>query len=195
MVLFAATAAAGTGQKEADVVVYFHHGSESAAIIRPAENQAAAMLAGAGIDVAWRAGAAHPEGDAEIIEVRLTEGKAASYHPGALAWATLGVQTGTRVEILYDRVRDSGSPADVPGILAHVLVHEITHVLEGVERHSADGVMKARWTVADFRAMRRPLPFAEEDVQLLHAWAERHNRTVLAGIRLKAAYSKTDRLP
>jgi hypothetical protein len=28
-------------------------------------------------------------------------------------------------------------------LLAHVMAHEITHVLEGIDRHSSEGVMKA----------------------------------------------------
>ena len=38
-------------------------------------------------------------------------------------------------------------------LLAHVLVHEITHVLEGVDRHTGQGVMKARWTEDDLALM------------------------------------------
>jgi hypothetical protein len=54
-------------------------------------------------------------------------------------------------------------------LLAHVLAHEITHVLERTDRHSADGVMKAHWNLLDFTKMVwRPLPFAVEDVELIH---------------------------
>lgn len=53
-------------------------------------------------------------------------------------------------------------------VLAHVLVHEITHILEGIDRHSESGVMKAQWTVEDYRAMAdKPLPFAAIDVDLI----------------------------
>jgi hypothetical protein len=58
----------------------------------------------------------------------------------------------------------------VRSAMAHVLVHEITHLLEGVDRHSATGIMKARWSEGDYFEMRRkPLPFAQEDVNLIHA--------------------------
>jgi hypothetical protein len=50
--------------------------------------------------------------------------------------------------------------------LAHVMVHEIGHVLEQMQRHSENGVMKARWSAADIKRMERdPLPFAPEDVE------------------------------
>jgi len=54
-------------------------------------------------------------------------------------------------------------------ILAHVMTHEITHVLQGIERHSATGVMKARWDAKDFLNMTfSPLPFTVDDIDLLH---------------------------
>ena len=180
--LLAAGAAAGSAAetREPDVVVYFHHGSESAAIIGSAEARAQRMLASVGISVAWRLGTADYHGRAEVIEAVLTERAAKDFRPGSLACATLGVQAGIRIEILHNRVRAAGPPAAVPSMLAHVLVHEITHVLEAVSRHSESGVMKAHWDTDDFRNMRGPLPFAAEDVSLIHAWSERHNRTLLA---------------
>ena len=52
------------------------------------------------------------------------------------------------------------NPNGGPSVMAHVLVHEITHVLEGVARHSGTGVMKARWDDRDYFEMRRkPRPF------------------------------------
>jgi hypothetical protein len=54
-------------------------------------------------------------------------------------------------------------------LLAHVIAHEIAHVLEGIDRHCAEGVMKAVWSERDYERMRRgPLPFAPEDVDLMH---------------------------
>jgi hypothetical protein len=56
-----------------------------------------------------------------------------------------------------------------PSVLAHVLVHEITHVLEGIDRHSATGIMKDRWDDNDYFEMRRkPLRFAQKDVDLIY---------------------------
>jgi hypothetical protein len=53
-------------------------------------------------------------------------------------------------------------------ILAHVLTHEITHVLQEIDRHSATGVMKARWDAKDFLDMTfSPLPFTSNDIDLL----------------------------
>jgi hypothetical protein len=50
------------------------------------------------------------------------------------------------------------------------MVHEITHLLQGVTRHSDTGVMKARWTGTDFGGMRvTPLPFTRQDVELIYS--------------------------
>ena len=53
-------------------------------------------------------------------------------------------------------------------LLAHVLVHEITHVLQPTPRHSTEGVMKARWTKDDISSMMwGPMPFTSEDINLI----------------------------
>lgn len=58
----------------------------------------------------------------------------------------------------------------VAPVLSHVLVHEITHILQGAARHSEKGVMKARWTSDDLVQMsRKPLGFEREDIDLIHA--------------------------
>ena len=53
-------------------------------------------------------------------------------------------------------------------LLAHVLTHELTHVLERSNHHSEVGLMKGRWEVADFVAMRRGvLPISSDDALFL----------------------------
>jgi hypothetical protein len=53
------------------------------------------------------------------------------------------------------------------------MVHEITHVLQGIARHSDSGVMKANWSGEEFQRMRyKSLPFTEEDVVLTHRGLE-----------------------
>jgi len=54
-------------------------------------------------------------------------------------------------------------------VLAHVMVHEIAHVLQGVCRHSDSGIMKAEWSPRELREMSfKALPFAREDVGLIY---------------------------
>ena len=78
-------------------------------------------------------------------------------------------------------------PNQVHAVLAHVLVHEITHILQGLSRHSESGVMKARWDSQDFAQMSwKPLPFTAEDVDLIQrGLAARDARSLLASNRVQ----------
>lgn len=176
--------------RKPDVVVYFHSGSLGPEIVGIAEQEASRMFAGVGVSIIWRLGVPKPHDDAEVVEAVLEARAPAGFMAGALASATLGVDSGTRIQIFYDRVQASASPEGVPAILAHVLVHEITHILEGVNRHSGYGIMKARWEQNDFWSMRKQLPFAPEDIALIHAWAMRHaaNRRTHAGDEGRSAF-------
>ena len=65
-------------------------------------------------------------------------------------------------------MRNADRPYATAMLLAHVLVHEITHILEGVNWHSEVGVMKAHWTADDLmQMMYKPLPFDPQDVLLI----------------------------
>jgi hypothetical protein len=66
------------------------------------------------------------------------------------------------------------APQDAPQLAmarayAHVIVHEITHILQGVARHSETGIMKATWTRDDFMRMQTtPLAFSADDIEMIH---------------------------
>ena len=50
-----------------------------------------------------------------------------------------------------------------------MLAHEITHILEGISRHSKSGIMKAQWDDAErYRMWSEALAFAQVDVELIH---------------------------
>jgi hypothetical protein len=54
-------------------------------------------------------------------------------------------------------------------LLAHVLAHEITHVLQGGDRHSETGIMQAHWTAKEIgRMASNPLSFTPEDIELIN---------------------------
>ena len=152
----------GSVQAEQRVTVYVQDG----AIVRGqtlgrAEGLAGEMFANAGVRINWRVG--HPKGEA--ITVGMSD-VPSSYHPGALAFA-LPYQ-GFHITVFYDRIHKGFAPDLASALLAHVLVHEITHILQGVDRHSDTGVMKAHWTTADYAQMlARPLPFTDWDVELI----------------------------
>jgi hypothetical protein len=69
--------------------------------------------------------------------------------------------------VFVDRIEGMSTPSEV---LAHVMVHEITHLLQGFSRHSATGVMKERWTSGDFGEMRwRELALTPLDIELIYS--------------------------
>jgi hypothetical protein len=177
------TSGAAAGKREPNLVVYFHAGSVSPEIVGTAEQLASQMMENVGVILTWRLGTPNYRGNAEVLDAVLTETVPEERMPGALAFATLGVQSGTRIEVFYNRVRASGPPEAVPFILAHVLVHEITHILEGVDRHSDYGVMKSYWNQDDLHNIRESLQFAPEDLVLIRDWAARHENSVMtAGV-------------
>jgi len=89
---------------------------------------------------------------------------------GALAYAS--PYEGTHIVVLYERVRlQCGCACE---LLAYVLVHEITHMLEGISRHSESGIMKEHWDLADYKRIRsKTLAFAAADVELIHLGLDR----------------------
>lgn len=74
----------------------------------------------------------------------------------------------TRIVLLYDRVLSAAGPDLAPALLGHVLAHEIVHILQGVNAHSASGLMKPHWDRRDYEDMQRaPLPFTQVDLTLI----------------------------
>jgi hypothetical protein len=127
------------------------------------------MFASVGINIVWHAcGPVHQPGLS--INVLLTSGEAGEDSSGPLAEAYPFAGSTGHVSVRYDRVHNSaGVSKDLePLLLAHVLVHEITHVLQCLDRHADAGVMKAHWTSEDYYDMRwKPLTFTPEDIELL----------------------------
>jgi hypothetical protein len=73
---------------------------------------------------------------------------------------------GIHIEIFYDRVRTRAVATD--RLLAHVMVHEITHMLQGSDYHAERGMMSARWTPMDYWRMElTTLPFTPADLLLI----------------------------
>jgi hypothetical protein len=71
-------------------------------------------------------------------------------------------------------------------VLGYVLVHEITHILEGISRHSESGLMKAHWDKADFFYMRgNALRFAQEDIKLIYLGLEGRSHTSMLALNRK----------
>jgi hypothetical protein len=160
---------------ECTVTVYVRAGSSWSAMLGRAEMQAAGMFRKIGVAVRFRNGAdrVNASDDGCGAPIVLTMGSQAgdqrsSEH--ALAYATPYSKSGTCIHVFLDRVAPGRNPYFETVLLAHVLVHELTHVLESVDRHSEEGIMKARWDSRDQELMKaHPLPFAAIDVELIHA--------------------------
>ena len=86
---------------------------------------------------------------------------------GALAYAL--AYEGVHIAVMFDRIKmRGGGPTLISTLLAHVVTHEIAHLLQGISRHTATGVMKAHWDAKDIAAMAQaPLPFSSEDIDLI----------------------------
>jgi len=129
-----------------------------------AQELAARMFAGVGISLEWRACEPAGESSQAPIVVELASGMPQDLKSGVLGYAM--VHQGRRVTVFLDRIETMERPEPV---LAHVIVHEITHIVQGVCRHSDTGVMKAHWTVRDLVEMPfKPLLFTQEDLMLLY---------------------------
>ncbi len=104
------------------------------------------------------------------VVIYLATDKPASFHPGAPAYSIPYAQSGVRITVFYDRVLDSrrDNMSLSAAFLGHILAHEITHVLQGIARHSETGLMKSEWSSADRDQIKvAPLPFAPEDIELI----------------------------
>jgi hypothetical protein len=137
-----------------------------------AQSQAIAseMYAGIGVRIDWRQGLGGCPPQA--IQISLIHFTRPTLLPGALAYAL--PYEGTRIHVFYDRIAAHGRDL-LPYLLAHVMAHEIAHTLQGISRHSEQGVMKAQWTEDDYeRMMRKPLEFTTKDIDLIHRGLAAH---------------------
>ena len=74
-----------------------------------------------------------------------------------------------QVVLFYPQLKKRTTLDGLASLLAHVLVHEITHILQKVNRHSLKGIMKTNWDETDYRKMEfSGLGFTEEDIELIH---------------------------
>jgi hypothetical protein len=129
---------------------------------------AAKMFAGAGVRIEWHG---HTPNSGQLPAGAVVIGLA-SHTPESLlpsAFALALPYEGVHITVFWDRVERKTCRATAHLVLAHVLVHEITHLLQRMERHSESGVMKACWTGEDYSEMTlKGLPFTPEDIDLIH---------------------------
>ena len=145
------------------------------------ESIAAEVFARIGIQIEWLHPRRCPAPFPGLIVIQISTGAPAARFPGALAYARLAENT---VEVFFNRIADTVPSVRVPTVLGYVLAHETAHILEGVGRHSDEGLMKASWSSGDFaRMFSGPLQFTPEDVQLIRAGAMTFRRPALNAAR------------
>ena len=133
--------------------------------MKPAQQMASEMFAAIGVTLNWHEGTAGCP--SEAIRISLIVRTPSALRPGAFAYAE---PYEDHICLFYDRVAEMKPVFLIPHWLAHVMVHEIGHVLQQSTRHSAGGVMKAYWTREDFDSMMwKPLPFTNEDINLIES--------------------------
>ena len=156
------------GARAADVTVFVT--GDAAGWNYLTKSAVRSLFHSAGITVDWQG----PETPAAGVPptwlpVEFTDRTPDDIFPGALAvsYPYAGCRKG--ITVFLDRIR-----LLAPGLLresallASVLVHEITHVIQGVDRHSPEGLMKAHWDGDDRTAIfQRRLGFLPEDVLLV----------------------------
>jgi hypothetical protein len=141
-------------------------GGTHPAEVTAAGASASTLFRSAGVKLDWHTSRACQSQSDQSIMVTLSTDTPKTFHPGALAYAL--PYEGVHIQVFYDRIAQS-TPELLPHLLALVVVHEVTHILQGIDRHSASGIMKAQWSTYDFTLMKRDqLRFTDFDVDMIH---------------------------
>ena len=157
--------AAEAGRTEARSVTVCTSGYAAVPDAYAAQKMASKIFSTVGVEIEWPAPGSCPTFSG-VIKISFTDRAPKAASAGALAYAR--PHEGTHIVVLYERVKGMQSGC-TPQLLAYVLVHEITHILQAISRHSESGIMKAHWDPADYEKMRRKtLGFTAYDVDLIH---------------------------
>jgi hypothetical protein len=135
-------------------------------VVAQAEDITAHIFAGIGIHLEWYHDNRHCKTPPpEFLNVVMSSAPE-SQQPGVLAYSHL--HNNPYIEVFYNRVLHIAEPPSVPKLLAHVLAHEIAHLLEDTGRHSDAGIMKAHWNQSDISHMAfEPMSFTAVDASLI----------------------------
>jgi hypothetical protein len=149
----------------ADVAAYLAPGGRACPY--QAKKMVTAIFKGAGVTIEWRSpkeASVNPRGI--LLRIDLAHDTPALRMPGALAVSYPFDRCRKGITVFLDRLRSLTRDDYLESeLLAYVLVHEITHVIQGLDVHTEEGIMKARWSPADLAAIfRQGLSFAPEDL-------------------------------
>jgi hypothetical protein len=144
--------------------------AEGTALTAGSKQTASEVLRKAGVTIAWQRPGPQASGVPRTwVRIQLVEGTSNERPAEVLAVSYPYARCSQDITVFLDRIRSvSHGFANESTLLAYVLAHEITHVIQGIDRHSQSGVMKARWTEKDRAAIfERRLGFEDVDVQLM----------------------------
>jgi hypothetical protein len=147
-------------------------------LVHHAETIAASMFAEIGVRIVW-----HPDRSCppDAIRISFSDRTDRNFRSEALAYAL--PYEATHIQVFYDRLRHHPT-SQQPVLLAHVLVHEITHILQGVSRHSASGIMMAQWSAIEYADMAfEPLRFTDEDIALIRTGLQARESRLIAAVK------------
>jgi hypothetical protein len=125
------------------------------------------MFAAIGIRLEWNYQSAESAQDAVAIQVRFVKDVAG--HPNAMAFSN-PFDPAPVITVMYDRIVAATPRGQVTNsaVLAHVLAHEIGHILQRTNAHSPEGIMKTNWQRDEFSRMAyRPLTFLPADADMM----------------------------
>ena len=162
-----------SARREQTVLVQLDNGYVSNQMVTLAESVAQLILSPARIRLKWSNTSSFApkvrECAAQTLAIQLDAESPSGSRPGILGYAQPFAPSGTRIHIFWDRIVTGYKQGERCYVLGHVMAHEITHVLQGVELHSDTGLMKARWNVWDVGEMtHRYLSLTDDDIDLIH---------------------------
>jgi hypothetical protein len=155
-----------------DVHVFLVPSAVPLNVVLNAKASAASMFQSIGVRIIWDRRDEPTAAEGIHVRIEISDHSRRDSHPEVLAYAHPYGSYPRSITILHDRIEELAFPSHrlEQSLLAHVLVHEITHVLQGISRHSDRGVMKSHWGPTEYSLMQlKPLPFTPTDVDLI--WA------------------------
>ena len=126
-----------------------------------------------GVAIRWEG--VRSQGPFPRIQIEMRDRTPPDFMPGAMAYAL--PYEGTHIVVFYDRI---ASNPDSAYLLAHVIAHEIGHVLEVSPAHSQTGIMKSSWNFDEKAEMRfRSLGFDQTSaVRIRNGAIDRELRSI-----------------
>jgi hypothetical protein len=143
-----------------------------------AESVTSAIFANIGFRVEWKGDVRLCTSERGDIQIYVLEKATKNVSSDALGYA-MPFQ-GSIIVVFADRLRMYATQTLRWSYLAgYVMAHEIAHLLQGLSRHSATGIMKASLDRQDVeKCFRHSMTFADEDIQMIRTGFEVRMRTL-----------------